>query len=304
MTGREAKNLPASIHQRLLNKARASGRPFNELLQYYAIERFLYRLAQSPYQDRFVLKGALIFAAWGAPLARPTRDVDLLAYTSNRVEAVVAIVQAICAQAVEPDGVAFDAKTVVGETIKEHADYQGVRVRFRGRLGRARVNMQVDLGFADIVSPNPEMVEYPSLLDLPRPRLKGYPRETMVAEKTQALVALGAINSRMKDFYDLWLLAHKFDFDGPALSKAIVGTFARRETAIPTELPEALEDEFARTKQSQWQAFLRTSEVGEVPRDFATVLNTLREFLWPVLSAIGEAKNMQGAWHAAGSWQI
>jgi len=304
VTDREIKNLPASIHQRLLNKARESGRPFNELLQYYAIERFLYRLAQSPYQDRLVLKGALIFAAWGAPLARPTHDVDLLAYTSNRVEAVVAIVQAICAQAVEPDGMVFDEKAVVGETIKEHADYQGVRVRFRGRLGTARVNMQIDFGFADVVSPSPERVDYPSLLGLPRPRLKGYPRETVVAEKTQALVALGAINSRMKDFYDLWLLAHKFDFEVSSLSRAIVGTFARRETAIPTELPEALGNEFARIKQSQWQAFLRTSEVGEVPQDFATVLKTLREFLWPVLSATGEGRNIQGAWRAAGSWQI
>ena len=170
-------------------------------------------------------------------------------------------------------------------------------------MGTARVNMQIDLGFADVVSPSPEMVEYPSLLDLPRPRLRGYPRETVAAEKTQALVALGAINSRMKDFYDLWVLEHKFDFDGPALSKAITGTFAQRETAIPTELPEGLRGEFARMKQSQWQAFLRTSELGEAPQDFATVLEELREFLWPALQAIGNGEEMQKGWQAPGPWQ-
>ncbi|HEY4724048.1 MAG TPA: nucleotidyl transferase AbiEii/AbiGii toxin family protein, partial [Anaerolineae bacterium] len=158
MTKPEKKNLPASIHERLLNKAKSSGRPFNELLQYYAIERFLYRLAQSPYRDRLILKGALIFAAWGAPLSRPTRDIDLLAHTSNAIDNIVAIVTAICNQDVQPDGITFDPASVVGEKIKEQDEYEGVRVRFRGYLGNARVNMQVDMGFADVVSPAPELV--------------------------------------------------------------------------------------------------------------------------------------------------
>jgi hypothetical protein len=147
VTPPEPKNLPASIHQRLLNQARASGRPFDELLRYYAIERFLHRLSQSLYRDRFVLKGALIFAAWGAPLGRSTRDVDLLAYTGNAIDEVVAVFKAICVQSVEPDGMTFDPATVGGESITEHAEYQGVRVQFQGHLGNARVRMQIDLGF-------------------------------------------------------------------------------------------------------------------------------------------------------------
>lgn len=303
MTGREAKNLPASIHQRLLNKARASNRPFGELLQYYAIERFLYRLSESPYHDRFVLKGALIFAAWGSPLSRPTRDVDLLAYISNRVEDVAAIIREICSQPVEPDGLIFDAAKVTAEIIKEQAEYQGVRARFRGSLGNARVNMQIDLGFADVVWPNPEAVEYPSLLDMPCPKLRGYPRETVVAEKTQALVMLGAINSRMKDFYDLWLLARKFDFDGPSLSKAVTNTFAHRDTAIPTEMPEALGDDFAQAKQGQWKAFLHSSEVPDASQDFAKVLEEVYQFLWPVLHAVGDGGELRGQWRAGGPWE-
>jgi hypothetical protein len=184
-------NLPASIHQRLLNQARASGRPFDELLRYYAIERFLYRLSQSAYRDRFVLKGALIFAAWGAPLGRSTRVIDLLAYAGNAIDDVVAVFKAICVQTMEADGMTFDPATVAGESITEHAEYQGVRVRFQGHLGNARVRMQIDLGFGDVVTPPAGWVECPSLLGQPRAVLRGYPPKTVVAEKTQALVRLG-----------------------------------------------------------------------------------------------------------------
>jgi len=187
-----------------------------------------------------VLKGALIFAAWGAPLGRSTRDVDLLAYTGNKIAEVVAVFQAICVQSVAADGMTFDPATVAGETITEHAEYQGVRVRFQGHLGDARVRMQIDLGFGDVITPPANWVEYPSLLGQPRPVLRGYPPETVVAEKTLALVRLGTFNSRMKDFYDLWLLARQFDFDGGALSEAIVSTLAHRNTQISTKLPKAL----------------------------------------------------------------
>lgn len=302
MTERELKNLPASIHQRLLNKARATNRPFSELLHHYAIERFLYRLSKSPYRDRFVLKGALIFATWGSPLSRPTRDVDLLSYTSNRPQDVVAIVREICGQPVEGDGLVFDAGTVTAEPIKEQAEYPGVRVRFRGSLGDARVNMQVDMGFGDVVWPEPEMVEYPSLLNMPCPELHGYPRETVVAEKAQALVFLGAINTRMKDFYDLWLLASRFDFDGSLLSKAVAQTFTHRETDVPTDVPEALGSDFAQAKEGQWKAFLHASDISDAPQEFARVIEQVRAFLWPVLRALSEAGELRGQWHAGGPW--
>jgi hypothetical protein len=294
--------LPASIHQRLLNQARASSRPFDELLRYYAIERFLYRLSQSTYRDRFVLKGALIFAAWGAPLGRSTRDVDLLAYTGNAIGEVVAVFKAICAQSVEADGMAFDPATVGGESITEHPEYQGVRVRFQGHLGNARIRMQIDLGFGDVITPHADWVEYPNLLGLPRPVLRGYPRETVVAEKTQALVRLGTLNSRMMDFYDLWLLVRQFDFDGRALSEAIIGTMAHRNTSLPTELPEALADEFGQSKQDQWQAFLRTAGVAEAPQNLVVVLEELRGFLLPVLLTVSHGQPMHGIWRAPGPW--
>lgn len=289
MTEPGRKNLAASIHQRLLNKARADDRPFNELLQYFAMERFLYRLAQSPYQDRFVLKGALIFTAWGAPLHRPTRDMDLLAYTSNAVEDVLEIVKSICATVVEPDGLTFDPDRAIGDRIREQADYEGVRVRFPGSLGNARVNMQIDLGFADVVTPTPEIVDYPSILDLPRPRLRGYPRETVVAEKLQALVMLGQTNSRMKDFYDLWRLSRTFEFDIALLAEAIARTFARRGTDIPAELPVGLTEAFAHSQQSQWQAFLRTGRIADAPPEFASVILEVRDFLWPVIRRARES---------------
>jgi Nucleotidyl transferase AbiEii toxin, Type IV TA system len=178
------------------------------------------------------------------PQGRSTRDVDLLAYTSNANDEVVATIKATCVQSVEADGMAFDPATVVGESITAHAEYQGVRVRFQGHLGNARVRMQVDLGFGDVITPQAGWIEYPSLLGQPRAVLRGYPPETVVAEKTQALVRLGTLNSRMKDFYDLWLLARQFDFVGHALSEAIVRTMAHRNTPVPTELPEALSDQF------------------------------------------------------------
>jgi hypothetical protein len=203
---RTGPNLAASIRQRLLNKARETGRPFNEILQYFAIERFLYRLATSPHADKFVLKGALMFTAWQAPLSRPTRDIDLLGLTNNSIDAIVAMTQTICTQAVEPDGLTFEPEGVEGERIVEGADYEGVRVRFRGSLGTARITMQLDIGFGDVVIPQPVMVEYPTILPLSAPRLRGYSRESAIAEKFEAMIKLGILNSRMKDFFDVWLL--------------------------------------------------------------------------------------------------
>jgi len=213
-------NAATSIHQRLLNKTAAEHRTFNELLQYYAIERFLHRLGESPYCDRFVLKGALVFLAWQAPLTRPTRDMDFLGFTSNSVDNLIRIVQEVCNQPVEPDGLMFDPASVHGEIIKEEADYEGVRVRFLGFLGKAQIHMQLDVGFVDIVTPNPETIEFPVILDnMSKPCIRAYPPETVIAEKFQAVIALGMINSRMKDFYDLWFMTQTMEFGFPLLWK-------------------------------------------------------------------------------------
>jgi hypothetical protein len=224
------KNLAASVHARLQNHARATKRPFQELLQYYAIERFLYRLSKTPHRERFVLKGALMLHVWKAPLARATKDLDFLGRLDNSLENLEGAIRQVCAADVEPDGMVFDAATVKTERIKEDSDYEGVRVRFVGLLGRARVAMQIDVGFGDVVTPGAETITYPALLEFPAPELSGYPRETVVAEKFQAMVYLRTLNSRMKDFYDVRLLASQYAFDGALLAKAIAATFANRDT--------------------------------------------------------------------------
>jgi len=197
------KNMAASVHARLTDIARRTDRPFQELLQYYAMERFLYRLSKSPHAARFVLKGALMLRVWDAPMARPTKDIDLLGRLENSLENGSTVVRELCALEVEPDGLVFRPATVKSERIREDADYEGVRTRFDGLLARARMAMQLDVGIGDVMVPGPVEIAYPTLLDMPAPRLKGYPRETAIAEKFEAMVKLGTLNSRMKDFYDI-----------------------------------------------------------------------------------------------------
>ena len=198
-------DIAASVHQRLLNKARESSRTFNELLQHFAIERFIYRLSKSPHADRFVLKGALMLWAWSGPMSRPTMDIDLLGTIENSLEVITAIMKNVCVMAVEMDGLFFNASTVTAARITEDADYKGVRIRLLGNLGNARVSLQIDIGFGDVIIPGHCKVAYPSLLDFPSPELNGYTMESTIAEKFQAMVKLGTLNSRMKDFYDIYI---------------------------------------------------------------------------------------------------
>jgi hypothetical protein len=299
----EIKNLPASIQDRLLNQARLSSRPLNELLQYYAIERFLYRLAQSPYTGQFVLKGALLFRVWGLPAFRPTRDIDLLGHTSNEIENLVAIVKNVCRQEVQEDGLFFDPDTVIGERIKEDADYEGVRVRFVGLLGKTCLHLQIDIGFADIVSPAPVMKTYPVILSMPAPELRSYPPETVVAEKLQAMIYLGTFNSRMKDFYDLWILASRFEFKGEVLQETIRLTFEHRDTDISAGEPAAFSAQFAREKQSQWVAFLKTNAITDVPDRLELILNRLQEFILPIFQSTLTGRKFEKKWKVGGPWE-
>jgi Nucleotidyl transferase AbiEii toxin, Type IV TA system len=298
------KNLPASVRQRLTNKAKETNRPFQELLQYFAMERFLYRLGRSKHAHKFILKGALMFTTWGGPSARPTKDIDLLAHTDNAVEAVVAVIRNVCMEVVEPDGLVFDVASVVGAAIKEDADYSGVRVTFLVTLENARVSMQIDMGFGDVVTPAAIMTTYPVLLDFPAPRLLGYPRETVVAEKFEAMTKLGLLNSRMKDFYDLWLLSRQFEFDGATLTTAIERTFANRNTAVVVS-PKALTHEFSgnSSKQKQWQAFMRKTKLSGVPMALQAVIDDLAPFLTPVARAIESGSAFDQRWFAGGPWR-
>lgn len=222
----------------------------------------------------------------------------------NSVEAITAVVKEVCSQNVEADGLVFDVNSVVGEPIKEDADYSGVRVSFVVTLQNAKVSMQIDTGFGDVVTPTATTTEYPVLLDFPAPRLLSYPRETVVAEKFEAMTKLGLFNSRMKDFYDLWLLSRRFDFDGPLLAKAIGRTFANRQTSI-VALPEALTPAFGRdtAHQTQWRGFLRKSDLKGVPDALQSVIDALVPFLHPIAEALGRNTVFNKKWIAPGPWQ-
>lgn len=303
MTGRRSKDVAASVRQRFQNVARSTARPFQEVLQYYAMERFLYRLAQSPYVDRFVLKGALMFQAWGAPASRPTKDIDLLGRMENSVESLAALMHDVCRQVVEPDGLAFDPDSVTGRVIKEDAEYHGARVTFQGTLQNARISMQIDIGFGDVMFPSPELTDYPTILDQAAPRLRGYGRETTIAEKFEAMVRLGLVNSRMKDFYDIWLLSRQFDFDGVTLATAIEKTFVNRGTAVQAR-PAAFSSTFttAPTKVTQWLAFLRKSKLPHGPASLEAAVEAIAAFLSPPTTALSAGQAFVQSWHAPGPW--
>jgi predicted nucleotidyltransferase component of viral defense system len=304
MTKRQNKNVVASVRQRLLNKAREMGRPFNELLQYFAMERFLYRLSKSPYADTFVLKGALMLIVWEAPFSRPTMDIDLLGQTDNSIDAIVTVTRDICFQKVKPDGIVFDVNSIEGERITEDADYEGVRVRFRGCLDTAQIAMQLDIGFGDTIVPSPELMDYPTILDLPVPRLRGYSRESTIAEKFEAMVRLGILNSRMKDFFDVWLLLRQFDFEGATLAEAIIKTFSTRGTDIQPE-PIALKASFAEdtVKASQWRGFIRKNRLTDVAKDLKEVITSIAAYLGPITKSLAGGRIFKKTWNAPGPWR-
>lgn len=236
------RDLTASVRQRLLNLSRARGEDFNLVLTRYALERFMYRLSRSSHGQKFVLKGAMLFPLWGGDARRPTRDLDLLGRGQNDVPSLEQTFREVLKTDVEPDGIMFLPESVRGERIREDEEYEGVRLRFEARLGAARVSVQVDVGFGDVVTPAAEETDYPVLLDFPAPRLLAYPRETAIAEKFEAMVKLGIANTRMKDFRDVWVLSREHSFDGVTLSVAISATFRRRGTSLPDGVPLALTD--------------------------------------------------------------
>jgi hypothetical protein len=298
------KNVAASVHQRLLNVGKQTSRPFNEIVQYYAIERWLYRLAKSDYRERFVLKGALMLLVWKTSVTRPTRDIDFLARASNDLESIRGLIAEVCGLSVENDGMAFDPGSVTTERIAEDADYEGVRASFSALLGNTRLHMQVDIGFSDVITPDPIAITYPTILAQPAPELRAYNRETVIAEKFEVMVSLGEINSRMKDFFDVWLLAESFDFDGSALANAIRETFARRRTRIDIE-PICFAHRFAHdpAKSKQWTAFLRRSLLTTAPSAFFEIVERIKLFLQPVATALENGKPFDLRWQRGGPWQ-
>ena len=278
-------NLPASIRARLKQRADATRQDFNLTLTHYGLERLLYRLSISQYADRYLLTGALLFSLWYDQPHRPTRDVDLLGYGPDDVETAVATFREISQIAVD-DGIVFDPASVAGSVIRKEAGYGGVRVDLRATLDGARIALQVDIGFGDVVTPAPEPIHYPVLLDdLPAPRLRAYPKYTVVAEKLHAICLLGRTNSRMKDYFDLWVLLTEEDLAPDELRRAVEATFARRRLAMPADLPIGLSDAFAQDpiKQRQWAAFFKKN--GLAPRELAEVVARLRDVFLALQSA-------------------
>ena len=297
-------NVAASVRARLSNLAKANGRPSQELLQHFGLERFLYRLCCSQYATEFVLKGGLMLRVQGVPIARPTRDIDLLGFLANDLGKLEEMARALCAVQVQDDGMRFDGHSVAATRIKEGEDYEGVRITLRGFLGRAQIPVQIDVGFGDRVHPETKIADYPVLLEFPRPRLRVYPRETVVAEKFEAMVKLGTVNSRMKDFYDIWMLARAFPFSGAELGRAISGTFDQRGTALSRN-PVGLSQAFGASDRAreQWRAFRLRSHLVEAPVDFAEVLAELRGFLVPVVEVLLEGGPVEKDWAAGGAWE-
>ncbi len=264
MTREKGKNTAASIRARLLALAQSKGEDYQRVLGRYAIERFLYRLGRSPYRDKFALKGATLFTLWTGQTHRPTKDLDLLGQGSSAIGEVEQTIRAIC-EIREKDGLVFDSASVEGTKIKEDDEYDGVRIKLLADLAGARIPMQIDIGFGDAVYPEPELASFPVLLPMEAPFIRAYPREAAIAEKFHAMVVLDIRNSRMKDFYDIWFIANTWTFDMAFLRKAILASFERRGSTIPTGVPFALTDDFLNDQQKtqQWSAFVNRLNPGE-----------------------------------------
>jgi predicted nucleotidyltransferase component of viral defense system len=306
VTESKVKNLPASVKARLANLAREQREDFQELLSRYGRERLLYRLSVSEFQERFVLKGALLFAYWTGAPHRPTRDLDLLGYGAPDIAVLEKAFRDLCAVEVQPDVLVFEPDSVNGERIKDEEKYEGVRLHMTARLEKTRVPLQIDIGFGDRVVPAPEEIDFPTLLDFPAPRLRSYTRESMVAEKFEAMVKLGMLNTRMKDFFDLWTVSREFAFDGPTLSRAIKATFETRGTIVPNKAPLALSPEFCddREKNAQWKAFLSKAKLNADGKSLAGIAEALRKFLVPISEAVARREVLQRNWESGGPWVV
>ena len=302
MTKRPIANVPASVFARLKKIAQARQIDVQVVLTRYFIERLLYRLAQSGEHDNFILKGAMLFNVWSDTPYRPTKDLDLLGRGASDVDALVSRMAAICRTVVDDiDGVVFDAESVEGEPIRPEEEYHGVRLHVSASLGTVRARIQIDVGIGD-AAPGAYAGRYPTLLDMPAPRVRMYSRDAVVAEKFDAIVSLGAGNSRMKDFSDLWVLQQEFNFDGRILADALTQTFARRGRALPVEVPVGLSTEWAGTASQEraWRAFLRRTGLEGPERSFADVVDRLQTFVLPAVAAARTGTQFIEHWPAGG----
>jgi len=298
-----ASGLQQSILQRLRMAAEDREQPFDQVLTYYGIERFLYRLSQIEEAKDFVLKGALLMMTWPDGMLRATRDIDMRSYLPPDETRIKQVFQKASRVDAANDGIYFDSESVSVEPIIERASYAGFRARLWGYLARTRIRIQIDLGFADVISPRPKLAYYSTILEMPMPRLRVYPIVSFISEKLEVLVALGEINSRMKDFYDLYIITTTYSIDGGKLVVAIRKTFERRRTEILDEVPAGLTDEFAANQQTQWDAFLRRiGAAGSGMPALNKICGSLRCFLAPVLEAAGNNSRFEKRWSPHKGW--
>jgi len=303
MSGSDTDGRAESIRQRLRNELRARGEDVALGLPRYAVERFLYRLGRSRHRERFVLKGATLFAIWGT-VYRPTRDIDFTGYGSSEQADVIRDFREICDTPDDVDGLVFDTASITAAPIRDGSDYEGFRVRIRARVGESDIAVQIDVGFGNAIVPGPEETEVRTMLGDPPPRILAYPRESVVSEKLNAMVTLGERNSRYKDFYDLHALANAFDFDNDTLVRAVRATFQRRRTPLVAALPAPLRPSFyaSADRLTQWRTYVTRNDLTGAPTDFQAVGELLTRFLQPVWEQLLAEGAGAGEWPPGGPW--
>ena len=295
-------NLAASARARLTQRARERRENAQLAMTRYAIERLLYRLSLSPFREAFVLKGAMLFSLWAPTPYRATGDLDLLGFGDNAPARVAEIFRQVL-EVPSEDGVIFKPETLRATAARAEDEYSGVTLDVQAELAGARLPIHIDIGYGDVITPGVLDIDYPSLLDLPMPRLKAYPPETVLAEKFQAMTALGIANSRMKDFFDIWAIANTFAFEGSVLAEAIAATFSRRETEPPAEPPLALSAAFAAAKQAQWTAFLRRTDIALAPEPFPDIQAQIAALMMPPAQAVAGTQRFDQKWQPGGPWR-
>lgn len=306
MSSGKKRNIGHSVFQKLLNLSKEKEEDFNYLLLRYCIERLLFRLSKSSFADKFILKGASLFLIWQGSSPRVTRDADLMSFGSPDVSRLRQIFVEISQIPCLEDGIFFQEDSIKASPIREDQLYGGIRITMKGKLAQAVIPVQVDIGFGDSIIPAPEQVSFPTLLDAPVPELYAYTRYSVVSEKFHAMVVLGIANSRIKDFFDIWMLNNSFDFAGDILSEAVKTTFDRRQTKIPKNLPFAFSKEFSedQQKQIQWKAFLRKTKPGAIPESFQAVIENLVKFLMPIVEVLRKKESLEKTWNSIDmSWK-
>jgi predicted nucleotidyltransferase component of viral defense system len=299
------KNIAASVQARLKREAERQGRPFAEILQYYAMERFLYRLSKTKYGTEFILKGGLLFYVWNIPLRRPTRDIDFRGYVRNDSENLLEILREVTEVSAPEDGIHFATDSISIDETQIDADYQGIRAKLTALLGRSRIPVQIDIGFSDELASKAEPAEYPNILpDLQQVHLKSYPKEAVVAEKFHAMIRYAELNSRMKDYYDLWLISETFEINSHSLQKAIETTFRNRDTELPMERPASLSVEFATVNKPRWAHFLKKMNLATAKNDdFADITGHIWKFLeYPLQLSLHKTKSTRN-WIPNKGWK-